>query len=85
MFSGFPNGHHTEPGFAKRSIRPISNMMHQIDQITISNLDTRLTTSNDRDELGRLAYTFNQMLDRISSFELQRIFVANASHELRPP
>ena len=71
--------------FAKRSIRPIENMMHQIDQITVSNLEARLTTQNQEDELGRLAFTFNQMLDRISAFELQRSFVANASHELRTP
>ena len=71
--------------FARRSIEPIANMMHQIDQITVSNLEAHLTVGNDHDELGRLAATFNQMLDRISAFELQRSFVANASHELRTP
>jgi len=71
--------------FAQRSIKPIANMMHQIDQITVSNLQARLTVTNEEDELGRLAFTFNQMLDRISAFEFQRSFVANASHELRTP
>ncbi|GAB3894325.1 sensor histidine kinase [Spirosoma agri] len=71
--------------FARRSIKPIANMMHQIDQITVSNLDTRLAITNEQDEIGRLALAFNQMLDRISAFELQRSFVSNASHELRTP
>jgi two-component system, OmpR family, sensor kinase len=38
------------------------------------------------DEMGRLVRTFNNMLDRISgSFEAQRQFVADSSHELRSP
>ena len=36
--------------------------------------------------MSRLVRTFNKMLDRISgSFEAQRQFVANSSHELRSP
>ncbi|MGB7470816.1 MAG: ATP-binding protein, partial [Candidatus Acidiferrum sp.] len=38
------------------------------------------------DELGRLATTFNDLLDRLDqSFERQRRFIADASHELRTP
>ena len=38
------------------------------------------------DEFGRLATTFDDMLDRLDrSFEAQRRFAANASHELRTP
>ena len=71
--------------FARRSIRPIANMIQQIDRISMSNLDARLTTPNNSDELARLAATFNEMLDRLSTFEMQRSFVSNASHELRTP
>lgn len=71
--------------FARRTIKPIAKMVHQIDQITVSNIDARLTVTNEQDELGRLSFAFNQMLDRISAFEFQRSFVANASHELRTP
>ncbi len=71
--------------FARRSIKPIANMIHQIDRISMSTLDARLTTPNNSDELAHLASTFNEMLDRISSFEMQRSFVSNASHELRTP
>lgn len=38
------------------------------------------------DEFGRLATTFDDMLDRLDrSYEAQRRFAANASHELRTP
>ncbi|MVM42035.1 HAMP domain-containing protein [Spirosoma sp. HMF3257] len=71
--------------FASRAVSPIVDMIQQINQITPSNVDTRLTTSSHTDELAQLARTFNQMLDRLSAFELQRSFIANASHELRTP
>jgi signal transduction histidine kinase len=71
--------------FARRSIKPIADMIHQIEQISESNMDARLTNPNNGDELARLASTFNEMLDRISTFEMQRSFVSNASHELRTP
>ncbi|PQA54408.1 sensor histidine kinase [Siphonobacter curvatus] len=72
--------------FARRSIKPISNMIEKIEQIKVSNLELRLPVPPDADdELSRLAVSFNQMLDRISSFEMQRSFVSNASHELRTP
>ncbi len=38
------------------------------------------------DELGRLATSFNELLDRLSSaMNFQRQFMADASHELRTP
>jgi signal transduction histidine kinase len=50
------------------------------------NLHDRLEVPNRRDELGQLAISFNQLLERLEkSFELQRRFVADASHELRTP
>ena len=71
--------------FARRSIKPIADMIRQIERISVSNMEARLVSRNNGDELARLAATFNEMLDRISSFEIQRSFVSNASHELRTP
>ena len=51
-----------------------------------SNLGARLAVANQRDELGQLALSFNELLDRLEdSFERQRRFIADASHELRTP
>lgn len=72
--------------YAGRSLRPISEVIRQVDQITASNLNQRVTAGNDHDEIAQLAHTFNLMLDRLQEgFEVQRNFVANASHELRTP
>jgi len=50
------------------------------------NLHERLPVLNPRDELGYLASTFNGLLGRLNhSFEQQRRFMADASHELRSP
>ena len=49
-------------------------------------LDERIALGGPHDELRELGETLNSMLDRLAgSFETQRRFVANASHELRSP
>lgn len=71
---------------ARRSLSPIVEMGSQADRITAANLHERLKIRNPDDELGRLAATFNRLLDRLDeSFERQKQFVADASHELRTP
>ena len=71
---------------ARKSLLPIALMNRQTQRITAENLSSRLDVSNQRDELGRLATTINELLARLeSSFKEQRRFVADASHELRTP
>jgi heavy metal sensor kinase len=71
---------------ARKSLAPVAAMAAQARGMSASNLQNRLAVSNGRDELGQLAVTFNQLLDRLeTSFEQQRRFMADASHELRTP
>ena len=71
---------------ARKSLAPVSAMSERARVISGENLEQRLPVANPRDELGRLASTFNEMLERLNaSFAQQRQFVADASHELRTP
>jgi two-component system, OmpR family, sensor kinase len=71
---------------ARRSLSPVVAMSSQAERIGAENLHDRLLVRNTKDELGHLAQSFNQLLDRLDeSFEHQRRFVADASHELRTP
>lgn len=70
---------------AKQSLKPIKDIIAQVDEIEAANLNIMLTTKNN-DEIAELAHTFNKMLERINkAFERERFFVSNASHELRTP
>jgi heavy metal sensor kinase len=71
---------------ARKSLAPVLAMSQQAHRIGVENLEERLHVANPRDELGRLAATFNELLSRISgAFQIQRRFMADASHELRTP
>ncbi|MGW5400079.1 sensor histidine kinase [Streptomyces sp. NPDC003952] len=71
---------------AGRALRPVVSMTEAARRISEQNLHQRLALTGPEDELHRLADTFDTMLDRLeNSFESQRRFVANASHELKTP
>jgi signal transduction histidine kinase len=69
-----------------RALAPISQMTRIARQIAETrNFDQRLTVGAD-DEVGRLATTFNDMIERIDeSLRRQHEFLADTSHELRNP
>lgn len=71
---------------AKKHMSPILNMTEQVKDMSANNLSTRLNISGTKDELKDLAATFNKMLDDIQkSYEREKQFVSDASHELRTP
>jgi two-component system, OmpR family, sensor kinase len=71
---------------ARSSLSPVVAMSEQARWIGAENLDARLSVRHPDDELGHLARSFNGLLDRLSaSFDRQKRFVADASHELRTP
>lgn len=72
--------------YANQALKPITDIVRQVDEITANRLNRRLKVNESKDELNHLSVTFNRMLDRLQeSFETQRNFVSHASHELRTP
>ncbi|WP_025763956.1 sensor histidine kinase [Dyadobacter tibetensis] len=72
--------------FAKDAIRPVSDIIEQVNRISAGNLHQKVSVGRERDELALLAETFNSMLNRLQiAFVAQKNFVSHASHELRTP
>ncbi len=68
------------------SLKPIDNLIHTANQISVKNLSLRLPYSDMDDEVGRLSKTLNDMFARLeSSFNQIRQFTFDASHELKTP
>jgi two-component system OmpR family sensor kinase len=79
---------------AGQALRPIDRITEAAAAIQqAQDLSRRIDYTGPRDEVGRLADTFNLMLERLhlayreleEAGEAQRRFVADASHELRTP
>ncbi|MDB5109396.1 MAG: hypothetical protein JWR67_510 [Mucilaginibacter sp.] len=72
--------------FAKKALKPIDDLVKQIQMIRASNLSLRVSEGDGKDEISTLAQNFNSLLIHLeNAFELQQSFVTNASHELRTP
>jgi signal transduction histidine kinase len=72
---------------AATAMRPVDRMTRAAHTIgSAADLSERVPVPRERDEIGRLALTFNEMLGRLQqAFATQRQFLADASHELRSP
>jgi len=69
-----------------RALRLVDRLTRAARAITARNLKERVEVPPSRDELARLADTFNQMIARLDeAFERERRFTDDASHELRTP
>lgn len=72
--------------FSDRLMRPIRKIADDINEISAHNLAGRISTGEVKDEWHYLSETLNRLLNRLQdSFETQRRFVSNASHELSTP
>jgi heavy metal sensor kinase len=68
-----------------RSLRPVQRIATEVDRIQAEDLGRRLPTAGN-DEFSRLASTLNAMFARLqASFEEQKRFTMDASHELKTP
>ena len=71
---------------SKRAIEPIERMSRTAKRISGSSLSERIDLAGFDAELEGLGESLNTMLDRLAlSFEQQRQFTADASHEFRTP
>jgi signal transduction histidine kinase len=72
--------------FSGKLLMPIKKIANDVSEISVQNLARRISTGQVKDEWYGLAQTFNELLDQLQEgFELQRRFIANASHELSTP
>jgi heavy metal sensor kinase len=71
---------------AKKALRPVDQIRRAAVKITSSNLDEKIDIAGRRDELGRLAETFNAMIGRLKdAFQRVNQFSTDVSHELKTP
>ncbi|KQB41318.1 sensor histidine kinase [Flavobacterium aquidurense] len=70
----------------KKLMSPLNTFHQKIKNINENNLDTRVESKSNKDEIDLIANEFNFMMDRIEiSYQKQKEFTAHASHELRTP
>lgn len=70
----------------KKLMSPLNIFHQKIKKINENNLDTRVESKSNNNEIDLIANEFNFMMDRIEiSYQRQKEFTAHASHELRTP
>ncbi len=68
------------------SLKDLQNLSLACRKIAEGNFTQRAVISKRKDEIGRLAESFNLMIDKLENlFNSQKRFVANAAHELLTP
>jgi len=72
---------------SRQAFKPIDRLMKAANEISDGkDLSKRLNLENNKDEIGRLASTFDRMFNRLeNAFEAEKQFTSDASHELRTP
>ena len=72
--------------YAGKALEPVSSIVEEVERIQPSDLSRRLQPGENRDEIHKLAVTFNKLLERVErAFMMQKMFVSNVSHELKNP
>jgi len=71
---------------AGRMLQPIDHITRTAAEIEANDLSQQINYLGPKDEIGRLAQTFDRMLERLKmAFERERRFTGDAAHELRTP
>jgi heavy metal sensor kinase len=72
--------------FIRRVLRPVRRIVETTRSITAEDLSKRVDDLGDRDEIGQLARTINEMITRLeSSFQQVQRFSGDVSHEMNTP
>ncbi|RYY30658.1 MAG: HAMP domain-containing protein [Sphingobacteriaceae bacterium] len=72
--------------FAEKALQPLDEVVNQMQKIRATNLHLRVDEGKGKDEISKMAQSFNQLLEHLeNAFEMQKTYIANASHELRTP
>lgn len=67
-------------------LRPINSMIGAMKNVKQNGLQERVPIKHKRDEMTELGMMFNELMDNLEqSFQQQRQFVEDASHELKTP
>lgn len=71
---------------SRKALKPVAEINETARKITAENLHERIRADVPQDELGQLAATMNEMIERLEkSFQQIRQFTGDASHELKTP
>jgi signal transduction histidine kinase len=82
VFLSFLGGY----GIASFSLKPLEDLSKKMKEKSTENLDEEIQFIDNQDEISELIKSFNRMNSRLNkSFEAQKEFVENASHELKTP
>lgn len=69
-----------------RITRSLTSLTSQIENISSRNLDQHIKGIKGRNEIGELARSFNDLLDRLNeAFKREQQFIADVAHELKTP
>ncbi|MDD3647499.1 MAG: ATP-binding protein [Candidatus Dojkabacteria bacterium] len=71
---------------AGQMLSPLKELNKKIKNINVKSLKGKLRYADNEDEISELIKNFNDMIARLNiSFEAQKEFIENASHELKTP
>ena len=71
---------------AGAAVRPLRSIVRQAGELDVRRPDHVITAHSDTEEIGQLIAVLNSLLDRAhDALEAQRLFLAEAGHEIRTP